>query len=106
MNFKRLSILFLPIFLALISIVLLADLLRASGAASAGDGREIVVVADTTASMQPELDAVVLKWPGRVIANIQKERQFHLVEYGESFRYLGNSNDIKEFRTRLSRPRY
>ena len=103
MTNKRVLFLFLPTLLAILAVVLLSGLLQASETAVAGDGREIVVVANTTASMQPELDSVVIKWPGRVIANTPKERQFHLLEYGESFRYLGKTNSVGEFGTWLSK---
>jgi hypothetical protein len=101
LKFIRAFYFLVPAFLAILAVVLLTDLLRASGAAGAGNGDVLVVVADTTASMQPELNALSEAWPGSVIPNDFRERLFHLIQFRDAVQYQGSTSEMSEFKSWL-----
>lgn len=102
MKSKRIAYLFLPVFIALCSVLVLSTMLRAAGTEAANDGRQLVVVADTTAGMQPQLDALAAAWPGSVIAADPADRLFHLMAYKDEVRYRGNTENAAEFKNWLA----
>ncbi len=102
MKSKRIVYLSLPIFFTLFTVLALSPVLRAAETATANDGRQLVVVADTTASMQPALDALAGAWPGSVIAGDSADRLFHLLAYKDEVRYRGNTENVAEFKNWLN----
>lgn len=103
MKMKRAIILLLPIFSAILSVVFLADFLKAAEYSVEGNGDQLVVVADTTATMGPELKALYTVFPGSHIADDQVDRDFHLVVFTDVLKYKGRTNNVNQFRNWLSK---
>lgn len=82
--------------LASIALALLGLQLRA-----AGDERHLVVIADATAGMQPNLNALAEAWPATVIASDPADRQFSLLAYRDQVNFLGSTANIAEFQALL-----
>ena len=100
-KFRRSFFFLAPAVIAIFAVIIMADLLRASGEAGTGNGDELVIVADTTASMQPELDALAAAWPGSVIPVDGLDRLFHLVQYKDAVQYKGSTDEINQVQSWL-----
>lgn len=96
MHTKRLLSMGVALGLAALSLTLLGLQLRA-----AGDERRLVVIADTTAGMQPHLDALAAAWPASVITNDPEDRQFSLLAYRDDVSFRGSTTQIGEFQALL-----
>ncbi|MFN2178047.1 MAG: choice-of-anchor X domain-containing protein [Candidatus Promineifilaceae bacterium] len=101
MKLKRAIVLLLPLAAGAAVLALLAGYLRAAEDQTAGSAGRLVVVADTTASMQPELAALSAAWPGSVIPESGKERTYHLLQFKDQVRYEGSTGSISEFQAKL-----
>ncbi len=106
----RVLLLFSVLGMALLTIIFTVDLLQAQPFASAITSQEpasaalnntsdIVVVADTTATMQPELDALATAWDSDSMAG--GDRLFHLVGYKDNPQYLGSTANANQFQNWL-----
>ncbi len=102
MKSKRLPLLISPVLVALFFAAALVDWLLASESTATMAASDLVVVADTTATMQPELAALSNAWPGTVISADSQDRLFHLLQYKDSIRYEGQTKDVQQFGAWLS----
>lgn len=62
---------------------------------------QLVVAADTTASMQPELDALAAVFNNETLPPAANGRLYHLVGFKDSPNYLGNTDDLATFQNWL-----
>ncbi len=87
----------LAVSIALLAVALIGLQLRA-----AGDERHLVVIADTTAGMQPNLNALAAAWPSTIIPNDPADRQFSLLAYRDQVNFRGSTSGIQEFQSLLN----
>ncbi|MFN2134632.1 MAG: choice-of-anchor X domain-containing protein [Candidatus Promineifilaceae bacterium] len=101
MKLDRYKLLLFPIGFAVVALGLLAGLLHATGADLAGSNKTLVVAADATAGMQPQLNALADAWPGSLVGQDGVARQYHLLAYRDAVQYLGSTDNEDEFRSLL-----
>jgi hypothetical protein len=93
MKSKRSIILLFPLLVALAFTGFLAK-----GLEQANFGKNLVVVADTTAGMGPKLNALLQVWPGSTIPQYPENRQFDLIAYKDQARFIGSADNANDFK--------
>lgn len=96
MKYKRSIILLFPLLFALAFTAFLAQ-----GMDQANLGKNLVVVADTTAGMAPKLNVLSQVWPGSTIPQYPDNRQFDLIAYKDQVRVVGSADNANDFQALL-----
>ena len=97
MRSTRLLFIAVPILVAIFLGSSLEAALRA-----AGEERRMVVVADTSAGTQPNLDTLASAWPGTILPTDPADRRYYLMAYRDQISPRGNTDSIQEFQTLLN----